>query len=325
MAVGLAAALVVGCAGNGGAPDADGGSLGGSDVSGEQGQGAADGSVDAEDALHGDGGDGTVGDTDPVGQGDSGDIDPAGEGDSGDAGDVPADVDGVEPVACGDCDHEDDCRDDPCANEGELCEVAPYCEGFIGMCECMNGFWSCTYTDCWFPDASDADDGDAGSDDADGAMTEACAAPPPVCCDAGGAPVASVCSAGDWGCAPGSSEESCPSSSCVPPMVLTTDGCLTCDGVAETVEGAVQAAIGEMNACETAADCALVSRDTNCFGACMAAISAGQEGAFEAALDQIDEGYCQLAPGICGYSTPDCAPTVVVCTEGHCGQELGEP
>lgn len=84
----------------------------------------------------------------------------------------------------------------------------------------------------------------------------------------------------------------------------------------EAMETVVSRANGE---CTQDAQCALVFAETQCQGACQAAILDVNVDAFERAQEAIDERACTAyQESNCSYSTPRCMAMTAVCEDGRC-------
>lgn len=249
----------------------------------------------------------------------------------------------IQYTACSDCETEDDCRDEPCENESEVCSVAPYCEMYQGECTCEGGKWSCTATDCppcdgpAPPCCVDGETVDATCTGWEwecvtgtpGACSGVCSGEPPtdlpwclVSCE-GRALLSPVCTPEQgWHCP---AEAIDPATCCASPTVHTVDGCLTCQQTMAAVGAAIDAAQATYGACVHDEDCTAVFADTKCQGACQVGVSKEGEPAFVSALEATSEAYCQDYTAECGYATPGCAPVNPVCKEGTCALEVGIP
>jgi hypothetical protein len=84
----------------------------------------------------------------------------------------------------------------------------------------------------------------------------------------------------------------------------------------QTIEDVIARGNGE---CTQDSECALVWVDTQCQGACQAAILSSRVDDFERAKLAIDERACTgyMQDG-CSYSTPRCMQMQAICAEDHC-------
>lgn len=84
----------------------------------------------------------------------------------------------------------------------------------------------------------------------------------------------------------------------------------------ETIADVVERASGE---CTQDRDCALIFMDTECQGACQAAILRSRLDAYDRAKQAIDARACTdyMADG-CAYSTPRCLEVQAICEASRC-------
>lgn len=84
----------------------------------------------------------------------------------------------------------------------------------------------------------------------------------------------------------------------------------------ETIRDVATRANGE---CSEDSECALVFTETQCEGACQAAILSANVEQFEQAKRQIDDRACTgyMEAG-CSYATPRCMQMEAVCEQGRC-------
>jgi hypothetical protein len=107
---------------------------------------------------------------------------------------------------------------------------------------------------------------------------------------------------------------------CPDGQVQTAEGCLNCASVHDTLAMRLEDTRAKMSACQVNADCACVSNDTDCAGACPVAVSVEFVDDYDTEVAAASQAYCS-DPGlrtVCGYAIPRCLPCVPLCVAGQC-------